>query len=583
MHASFTVTGSELIAGLTPLDQGTMLFLHCIGAPTFINSARLICPNNQNYTVGAGDLVVARSKGDSVWLLYVLSSVAAAGTVSVASYGATGDGSSVTGNVTISSGSPALAVTGASFVATDVGKCIMVPGAGAAGATLATTILAVTDPEHVTLATNAGTALGAVSTFVSYGTDNAIALANAATAWKAMSPLPTLVFPAGIYCATAFPNFATSFGRVVSNGLVRLRYMGVSGTAVDLDGGSSGGGVLRMEFGPFLIDADSGVHFTFHAQAIHHSKISVDARGGSSSEGIGLYSQWCVCTEFKTVVSNNDESSWYSTAPHYGIVLAERNTGEKTAFCYFPNNIIEGVSVGIYLLGAEGNLFLGGTAEGCSNTGLFFEATSNENRFVGTNFEANTTNDVLLSGSGNTLEGVYTAKIIVVSATAVRASIVGGTHSEIDINAGAAKTRVQDLSYNQSGDGSTISDSGSKTLIRDCLNVGLGTISGQVDTIDAFSVGDANYTIKSTDRCLFTSAGLTAPRTWTVPLANSVSPGHRIRIADEAGGISATNTLTLQRSGGDSINAGTTKVLNAAYASTELISNGASVWFASAS
>jgi hypothetical protein len=82
--------------------------------------------------------------------------------------------------VTISNGSHALAVSGASFASSDVGKSIAVQGAGAAGGFLATTISAYTSPTQVTLTAAASTGVSGTSN-VWYGTNNATAL-NKATA-----------------------------------------------------------------------------------------------------------------------------------------------------------------------------------------------------------------------------------------------------------------------------------------------------------------------------------------------------------------------------------------------------------------
>lgn len=75
------------------------------------------------------------------------------------------DWTTVTGSVAESS--TTLTVPFGSFIATDVGKDIIVTGAGAAGADLTTTIAAVTDSRTVTLTDAATTAASAVS--ISYG------------------------------------------------------------------------------------------------------------------------------------------------------------------------------------------------------------------------------------------------------------------------------------------------------------------------------------------------------------------------------------------------------------------------------
>jgi hypothetical protein len=94
-----------------------------------------------------------------------------------------------TTNVSISSGTSALAVSASLFASTDcqggVGctgtlgnKAITINGAGAAGAPLVTTITSFTSATQVGLGTNAGTGLSATSELIQWGTDNTTALQN---------------------------------------------------------------------------------------------------------------------------------------------------------------------------------------------------------------------------------------------------------------------------------------------------------------------------------------------------------------------------------------------------------------------
>lgn len=114
--------------------------------------------------------------------LYVLPD--AAGEFNLFAFGAVGDAmtTSAAGLATISSGTSALTMTGTNFQSADVGKVIQVPGAGVAGATLFTTIAAVTSATQVTLANNASTSLAGAMTAVTYGTDNTNAVQKAMAA-----------------------------------------------------------------------------------------------------------------------------------------------------------------------------------------------------------------------------------------------------------------------------------------------------------------------------------------------------------------------------------------------------------------
>lgn len=90
--------------------------------------------------------------------------------------------------------------------------------------------------------------------------------------------------------------------------------------------------------------------------------------------------------------------------------------------------------------------------------------------------------------------------------------------------------------------------------------------------------GDADYIILAADRYVALTATLTAPRTWTLPAASTVTGGIRIVLQDEAGGISSTNTLTVGVTGGDTINGASTWVISTARSGVEFRSDGASKW-----
>lgn len=88
--------------------------------------------------------------------------------------------------------------------------------------------------------------------------------------------------------------------------------------------------------------------------------------------------------------------------------------------------------------------------------------------------------------------------------------------------------------------------------------------------------GDADYNILTTDRAVALTASLTAPRVWTLPAASGIPSGAAIEVLDEAGGISATNTLTIACTGSDKINNASTLVLSSARKSVRFMCDGAS-------
>lgn len=90
--------------------------------------------------------------------------------------------------------------------------------------------------------------------------------------------------------------------------------------------------------------------------------------------------------------------------------------------------------------------------------------------------------------------------------------------------------------------------------------------------------GDANYVILSTDRYIELTTALTAPRAWTLPAATTYPAGTRITIQDEVGGVTSTNTITINRTGADTINGASTYVMATTRGGVELRTNGVDSW-----
>ena len=89
---------------------------------------------------------------------------------------------------------------------------------------------------------------------------------------------------------------------------------------------------------------------------------------------------------------------------------------------------------------------------------------------------------------------------------------------------------------------------------------------------------DANYTAVATDTIVGQTGTLTAARVVTLPAANAVPAGYELIVCDMSGSVTATNTITLQRAGSDTLNGSTSVAINSAYGARRLISNGSNKW-----
>jgi len=99
---------------------------------------------------------------------------------------------------------------------------------------------------------------------------------------------------------------------------------------------------------------------------------------------------------------------------------------------------------------------------------------------------------------------------------------------------------------------------------------GSGDSSGRVAT-----AGD--YVMKGGEQIVAVTS-TAAARSVTLPLASTVSPGEVLVVKDESGAC-ATNNITVNRSGSDTIDGATTKVINTNYGTGKFYSDGVSKWF----
>ena len=287
-----------------------------------------------------------------------------------------------------------------------------------------------------------------------------------------------LYFPAGIYGYSVSPNWAIPAADIQARGQVTLRYSGI-GNAVIFDAGATALDlVYNMSFGVgnrFIVECPSTALDAVFVRSVHHSKIGITARGAGTAHA-GLHVQFAVCTEFDVVVSVN-EAGWYLGAkPAVGIMLDKRLVNETASYCKFPNPVIEGPDVGIYLANTLGNVFKGGTSEACSQYGVFGPVGASGDRFDGTDFEANGVSDVYALGTGIEIDSCDSDNEINFGAGATLCRVIGGRHKDILLDIGSIGCSATDTIYNRSNNGGTFSDGGTNSIVRGVRNGGTNAI-----------------------------------------------------------------------------------------------------------
>lgn len=98
-----------------------------------------------------------------------------------------------------------------------------------------------------------------------------------------------------------------------------------------------------------------------------------------------------------------------------------------------------------------------------------------------------------------------------------------------------------------------------------------------VSSLWAIKAVASNYTILSSDTEIFFAVSTAAARVLTLPAANAVTAGRYYVLVDVTGS-GATNTITINRAGADTIEGGTSVVISQNYGGLILTSDGVSAW-----
>jgi len=240
-----------------------------------------------------------------------------------------------------------------------------------------------------------------------------------------------------------------------------------------------------MDVGHFLIEAPATSLDGVYCDSVNHSRLSFNVRGcGTSYAGLRL--KWGVVNEIRITVSGN-EGGWYSK-PYWGLYLDERAGGDASAYNVFVDPVLEGTDIGCEIENSIGNLFLGGTMEGCTIGGLKInDVTANWNKTIGTDFEANGVYDITCDGIGNEFITTDTFTEIIFTANAKNNKVSGGSHKNITLDSGARTTIISGITIDRFGNipAGTITDNGTDTLIRDVVdNAGTVYYSGLGNTTE---------------------------------------------------------------------------------------------------
>ena len=327
--------------------------------------------------------------------------------------------------------------------------------------------------------------------------DDTTAIQNARNFIAGNATRYKLIFPSGIYKYSVSPNWAIQDAVIEAQGEVFLRYTGTD-NAVIID--SYSGYTYNLTMTGFIVQAPSTALNGVFVKSVHHSKLGFNVRGCGSASA-GMLVNFAVATEFYYVCSVNEDGWYLGAKPAEGLNLSIRSSGEFVSYCLFNNCIVEGPTVGIQLLGTLGNVFIGGTSEGCTQYGLYASAGANDDVIFGMDFETNTIADIYCLGSSLSFIKCDSTNKIAFGTTAFNCTIDKGSYSNVLIDSGATNSSAINLKYNRLNNSSTFVDDGTNSFISNVLNGPTnsrfltGTLIAALGTITTGTTGILTVTV----------------------------------------------------------------------------------------
>lgn len=332
------------------------------------------------------------------------------------------------------------------------------------------------------------------------GTDLGTYWNNFATFLAATTPPPKAYIPNCVVLTSQTPNFAVENLEIETDGDVLIKYTGSSGNGGFYLNGASGannvsGYVNNMKVGRLRVEANGSAIGVFVNQ-VDHSDLSFDVIGATTD---AVYVVNCTCTTFRRPTCSSNEGA-LTTVPTNGLVLTGTGGG-YSAYCTIEQPVMEGVGTGILMDYSLGNIVIGGTAEGCSSTGVQLTANAQVNRFFGTNFETNTSYDIHCTGFKNEFVGVSTlAGGITFDGAGYNNNVWGGQHQSVTFNSTANSNLLCGIAYNRQATSGAITDNttAQNNAFRRCLNLGTGVWHDGLPIVSNPSVGASPFTYQNT-------------------------------------------------------------------------------------
>lgn len=319
---------------------------------------------------------------------------------------------------------------------------------------------------------------------------------------KAIGSLPaTLRLPAGVYSYTSLGNLAATGLTIEGAGSDKtvLRCT-AAGYAIDIDGWAGGVFVQGLNLSGLTVEGNAGTTAIIRARKLARCQWSdVNVREADTVAGIGVLLQGVMLSRFDSLMCSQDRQAMVS-APYEGLRLESTLDG-NSSLNVFNSTYMEGagaagtntIEIGIRLSGADQTTFLGGSPESCKAYGVLVSATSRYNTFIGVGFEnLDATADIGDGGISTKYINCYSSQKVLLQGRGCE--VLGGYFERIQVDAGAVKNRVINVTVNNwaTGAGGFV-DNGTATEWKNIYDADLAAYVYPLQDRAGITVGASPY------------------------------------------------------------------------------------------
>lgn len=278
----------------------------------------------------------------------------------------------------------------------------------------------------------------------------------------------TLYFPSGIYRYTDLGNVLMPRTTWKGDGSMRTAFRCMNNApshiALNIDAFVAG------DNSPFLDSFNmEGIHIEGNANTGTIINMQGNSRniwndvtfwGANPASSTGLWFRGCMLGKYTGLMCSGSRTingiypNVYSNIPSFGMqwapgIRGTQNIGQPTNNT-FINMYMENMPRGMNLAYGDGNVFISGSCEACSDYGVAIAAGCRFNTFIGMGFENlnATTADVADKGTYTKFTNCYSSQRMVLSAGCKGTVIDGGFYERIEVQGNAASCEVKNVTVN---------------------------------------------------------------------------------------------------------------------------------------